>query len=234
MEKKHDLTEQITDLVIKNLAELTENPYYIPVGISARHVHLTRADVDTLFGKGYQLTKFKDLSQPGQFAANEKVTIEGVTGKQMQLRILGPERSHSQVELAFSETRGLGIQPPVRSSGNISGTPGIKLIGPKGSVILKEGVIIADRHIHMTPADAKWFGVTDGERVEVVIPGQKGGVMNEVLIRVSDTARLDFHIDVDDANAFLLKQGQKVWIRRKEAEYDFRNGERKSCFHQKM
>lgn len=214
MKPKHDIVEQITKAVLKNIKELTENPYYVPVGISARHIHLTREDVDILFGSGYQLTKFKDLSQPGQFAANEKVTIEGRTGKRLDLRILGPERKYSQIELAFSETRGLGIEPPVRSSGDLSGTPGIKVIGPQGSVMLKEGVILADRHIHMTPEDADWFGVVDGERVQVVIPGKKSGIMDHVLIRVTDSSRLDFHIDIDDANAFLLKQGQHVWIRK--------------------
>ena len=214
MDPKQDITEQIKDLVMKNLTEITENPYYVPVGISARHVHLTREAIDILFGKGYLLTKFKDLSQPGQFAANEKVMIEGKTGNRMELRILGPERAYNQVELALSETRRLGIRPPVRSSGNIKGTPGIKVIGPKGSLTLKEGVIIADRHIHMTPADARWFGVKNGERVEVVVPGEKGGVMREVLIRVSEAGRLDFHVDVDDANAFLLEQGANVWIKK--------------------
>jgi putative phosphotransacetylase len=134
-----------------------------------------------------------------------------------KVRILGPERKQSQVEMAFSDCRILGITPAVRTSGDLKETPGILLKGPVGEVSLKEGVIIADRHIHMTPEEAEWFGVSDRERVNVVVPGEKGGVLGRVLIRITRESRLDFHVDTDDANAFLLKQGQWVTIKKEDA-----------------
>ena len=186
--------EQVTQLVIRQLKQLQDDPYLVPVGISARHIHLTRADVDALFGPGYRLTPIKKLSQPGQFACEETVEVIGPAGKPLKMRVLG-------------------LVPPVRTSGDTDGTPGVLIKGPKGEVRSKDGVIIADRHIHMTPEDAAWFGVRDGQRVTVEIGGEKGGTMDNVVIRVTKTSRLDFHIDTDDANAFLLAQGQTVRVR---------------------
>lgn len=218
MPNKEELIERISTLVIENWNRLSEEPFQVPVGISARHVHLTREHVEVLFGKGYELTVCKVLSQIGQFACTEQVELVGPKGRFEKVRILGPERKNTQVEVSAGDSRILGVYPPVRTSGDISGTPGILIRGPKGEVALKEGVIIADRHIHMTPEDARWFGVTDRERVKVQIPGSKGGIMERVVIRVSDTAKLDFHIDTDDANAFRLTQGQWVSIRKEGSE----------------
>jgi len=206
-----ELSEQSLAKIVVNVIKqmgLMENQ--VPVGISARHVHLMREHIDLLFGKGYRLTVFKALSQPGQFAANEMVELVGSKGSIAKVRILGPERPQSQVEVALSDARRLGIDPPVRSSGMLTGTPGILLRGPAGEVRLEQGVIIPDRHIHMTPEDALRFGVCDGEKVHVPVPGDKGGVMARVTIRVSEKYALDFHIDTDNANAFMLKQGQRL------------------------
>ncbi len=217
MDNREELIQKITEKVLEHWNRLSTDPYQVPVGISARHVHLSREHVEILFGAGYRLTPEKSLSQPGQFACKEQVEVCGPKGSIKKVRILGPERKQSQVEMAFSDCRNLGITPSVRISGDLKETPGILLKGPVGEVSLKEGVIIADRHIHMTPEDAKWFGVSDGERVNVTVPGEKGGVLGGVLIRITRESRLDFHVDTDDANAFLLRQGQWVTIRKEDA-----------------
>lgn len=209
--------EKVTRLVIDNLEALMLEEINIPedkvpVGISARHVHLERQHLDILFGKDYQLTFLKALSQPGQFAAQETVEIIGPKGTLPSVRILGPERKQTQVEVAMTEARKLGIKPLVRTSGELSGTPGITIRGPKGELTIQEGVIIADRHIHMTPEDARRYYVKDGQKVKVLIDGEKGGIMHNVTIRVSDKYALDCHIDTDDASAFLISQGQIVTI----------------------
>ena len=216
MENREELVWKVTALVLENWERLSTQPFQVPAGISARHVHLSREHVEMLFGTGYRLTPKKALSQPGQFACEEQVAVCGPAGTFSKVRILGPERRQSQVEIAFSDCRVLGIEAAVRSSGDLKGTPGILLKGPKGDVMLTEGVIIADRHIHMTPEDALWFGVSDQERVKVVVPGLKGGELGQVLIRVTKNSRLDFHVDTDDANAFQIRQGQWVTIRKEE------------------
>ncbi|MBE5979200.1 MAG: phosphate propanoyltransferase [Paenibacillaceae bacterium] len=217
MDNREELIHKITEMVLEHWNRLSTDPYQVPVGISARHVHLSRDHVETLFGAGYQLTPEKSLSQPGQFACKEQVEVCGPKGSFKKVRILGPERKQSQVELAFSDCRILGTNPPVRTSGDLKETPGILLKGPVGEVSLKEGVIIADRHIHMTPEEASWFGVSDGDRVNVVVPGVKEGVLGRVLVRITSESRLDLHVDTDDANAFLLRQGQWVTIRKEDA-----------------
>lgn len=216
MECRKELIDKISGMVMEQLERLQRNPYQVPVGISARHVHITKEHVELLFGAGYQLTPLKLLSQPGQFACEEQVVICGPSGSLSGVRILGPERKESQVEMALSDCRKLGIRPPVRTSGDLRGTPGVILKGPKGEVVLQEGVMIADRHIHMTPEDAVWFGVSDRERVSVVAKGPRGGVLSQVLIRITKESRLDFHVDTDDANAFELEQGQWLTIRKEE------------------
>jgi putative phosphotransacetylase len=212
MEDYTAIAEQVAQLVMEQLQLLEKDPYQVPVGVSARHIHLERRHLDALFGEGYQLTPFKALSQPGQYASEETVEVIGTKGKPVKLRVLGPERKHTQVEVSLSDSRNLGIIPPVRTSGDVSGTPGIKIRGPKGEIEIDEGVIIPDRHIHMTPEDARWYGVKNGEKVQVAGGGSKGGILDQVVIRVSETAALDFHIDTDDANAFQMHQGQMVRI----------------------
>lgn len=205
-----EFIQMVTQAVLLTLQEKGLLPKLVPVGISARHLHLSRQHVDILFGEGYQLTQMKPLSQPGQFAAVETVELVGPKGNLPGVRVLGPERPQSQVELACSDARRLGIDAPVRSSGSLAGTPGITLRTARGEVVLDSGVIIADRHIHMTPAEGEAFGVANGQKVQVAVPGDKGGVMDGVTVRISDQYALDFHVDTDDANAFLLKQGQLV------------------------
>jgi putative phosphotransacetylase len=208
-----ELIENITRLVMEELrnSHLLKKDL-VPVSISARHLHLQQEHVDVLFGKGYQLTRFKEISQPGQYACNEKVTLQGPKGSIENVRILGPLRKQTQIEIARTDSRKLGITPPVRNSGNITGSAPITLIGPNGIVHLEEGCIIADRHIHMTPEDAKDFGVQDKQKVSVLVEGDKGGLMGQVTIRVNERYALDMHIDTDDANAFDLKGNEQLKI----------------------
>lgn len=206
--------EMVTRLVINSLETLGNPESKIPVGISARHIHLERKHLDLLFGEGYQLTHLKPLTQPGQFAANETVDLIGPKGKIAKVRILGPERTHTQVEVAMTDARKLGLQPPVKTSGNLKGSPGITIRGPKGEITVSEGVIIADRHIHMTPEDAVRYALADGQKVRLIVEGDKGGILDNVTIRVGNKYALDCHIDTDDASAFLIQQGQMLTILR--------------------
>ena len=185
----------------------------VTAGISARHVHVTREHLDILYGAGYELTNKKDLAQPGQFASNE--TIDVVTEKSSfkNVRILGPIRSKSQVEVSMSDAMKLGLKNiPVRDSGDLAGTPGAKLVGPKGEVELTEGVIVAGRHIHMNPAEAAEFGVKDKDLVKVRCGGERGLVFENVLIRVNKDYALEMHVDTDEGNAALCKNGDQLEV----------------------
>lgn len=180
----------------------------ILVETSARHIHVTEEQVEILFGKGYKLTNKKDLSQPGQFACNERLTIlgaldkDGVTRKSLKnVSILGPERKAAQVELSFTDARALGLVPPVRESGDVAGTPGCTLVGPCGSVDIPEGVIVAKRHIHLTPENAKEFGVEDKQIVSVALDTERSLVFGDVVVRVSPKFAPAMHIDTDESNA---------------------------------
>lgn len=215
MDNTQQVIMNLTQLVYSVAQELYNDLYAVPVGISARHVHVSKEALELLFGKGISLTKFKSLSQPGQFAANETVEIIGAKGSIKKVRILGPERKDCQVEISASDARVLGIKAPVRASGNIEGTPGIKIKGPCGEIGISNGVIIAERHIHMSNDDAHWFGVKNGDSVMVCVSGNKGGIMGNVTVRVSDSYALDMHIDTDDANAFSISQGQKLTLIKK-------------------
>lgn len=185
----------------------------IPVGISNRHIHLSREHINILFGEGYQLTPLKELSQPGQFACKEVLTIVGPSLKPIEnVRVLGPERTDSQVEISRTDSYTLKVKPPVRESGKIAGSAPISIIGPKGIVILKEGCIIANRHIHMSTEDGKRFGVKDNSYVTVDVNSERRTRFYDVQVRVSDKFRLEMHLDTDDANAAALKNGDKVKI----------------------
>lgn len=210
MENKN-LIEAITKLVLKEVISYN-NTNKIPISVSARHVHLSKEHLEDLFGQGYVLNKMKDISQPGQFACHEKVTLVGPKNQIENVRILGPTRSETQIEISASDARKLGIEPVVRSSGDIASTPGIKIIGPKCSIILDKGCMISERHIHMTTKDAKRYDVVDKEKVSVKIDSIKGGVLDNVYIRVSDNYALDMHIDVDDSNAFLISGNENIQI----------------------
>ncbi len=206
----------ITEMVIKEIEELGFNiakeRNVIPVSVSARHLHLKQEHVDMLFGHGYTLKKFKNISQPGQYAAEEKLTIVGPRGKIENVRVLGPLRRETQVEISPSDARILGVEPVIRQSGFHEGTPGVKIIGPKATINIEKGCIVAERHIHMTPQDALDFGVMDGQKVNVKINGVRAGLMDEVYIRVRKDFALDMHIDVDDANAFSIKNGEALQL----------------------
>lgn len=180
----------------------------IPLGISGRHVHVTQAHLETLFGKDYRLTEFKPLSQPGQYAANEKVDVVSPKGNTIKgIRILGPVRPASQVEISRSDALRGGFIAPVRSSGDVKGSGPCTLVGPNGSVELEEGVIIADRHIHFSLEDAESFGVSNGDIVSILVEGEKPGLLGNVLCRVSKSYALDCHLDTDDGSAFMLNTG---------------------------
>ncbi|WP_321384053.1 phosphate propanoyltransferase [uncultured Enterococcus sp.] len=192
--------------------EKTSEDIGVPLGISNRHIHLAQNEIDQLFGTGYQLTKLKELSQPGQYACKETVMICGPKGVIEKVRVLGPARSASQVEVMTGDCFKLGLTVPVRQSGEISDTPGITIVGSAGSATLKEGVIVAQRHIHMSPEDAHFYQVTDGERVMIKLTGERGGVFDNVVIRVSKDFRLECHLDVEEANAMGLNSKSKVYI----------------------
>lgn len=174
----------------------------ILVETSARHVHVTQEVLETLFGEGYQLTVKKMLSQPGQFASNERVTVVGPKKEMANVSILGPCRGSNQVELSATDARSIGLDAPVRESGDVAGSAGCKLVGPKGEVELSEGVIVAKRHIHMTPADAQAAGVADKDIVKVACGGEgRKLVFDDVVIRVNENYATAMHIDTDESNA---------------------------------
>lgn len=173
----------------------------IPVGTSNRHVHLSREDLDTIFGSGYELTAIKDLTQPGQYASKETVTLAGPKGAIEKVRILGPVRAETQAELLAGDCFKLGVKQCVRLSADLDGSPGITIIGPCGSVCKDKGAIVAKRHIHMTPRDAERFGVRDGQIVGIEVTGERGGVYRKTVVRVSESSALDCHVDVEEANA---------------------------------
>lgn len=184
----------------------------IVANISNHHVHLSQADMEKLFGFGSKLTKERDLIQPGQFASAERVTLEGPHGKIERVRILGPIRKRTQVEISRTDSFRLGIDPPVRDSGNVEGSAPIIIIGPAGTVNLKEGCIIAWRHIHMTPHDAETFKVKDKDLVCIKTSGPRSVIFENTLVRVRDDFALECHIDTDEANACDLKNGDTVSI----------------------
>jgi len=198
----------IGNVVRETLEETHASKSDIPIGVSNRHVHLSPSAVERLFGNRNALTKFKDLSQPGQFAANETLTLIGPRGRIDRVRILGPARGSTQVEISLFDGFTLGIAPPIRNSGDIEGSPGITIQGPRGQLTIDKGVICAARHIHMHPSDAERFGVGHGQHVQVHVGGARGIRMDNVLIRVSDRFQLEMHIDLDEANAGHIHNGQ--------------------------
>ena len=186
--------------------------FKVPVGISARHIHLTQEHVEQLFGKGYQLTKKKEL-MGGQFASNEQCTIVGLKLRAIEnVRILGPVRSSSQVEISATDARTLGIKAPTRQSGDTKGSAPIALVGPKGAIYLEEGCIVAARHIHLCPEDAKAAGLKDNDFVTVRMGNERGALLDNVKIRVDESFTTEMHIDTDEANACQVKQDELAAI----------------------
>jgi putative phosphotransacetylase len=184
----------------------------VPVGVSARHLHVTREHLDILYGKGHELKKVKEL-MGGQFAAEECVTIVGGKMNSIEkVRILGPLRKITQVEISKTDAIKLGTKAPIRESGDIKGSAPITIIGPKGVVTLEEGCIIAKRHIHMSTEDAANYGLQDNAKVDVVIPGDRGGLFQDVKVRVDKSYTMEMHIDTDEANGMDIKCGSKLEV----------------------
>jgi putative phosphotransacetylase len=179
----------------------------VPIGVSARHIHLTDRHIEQLFGHGYDLKVLKELSQPRQFAAVETIAVVGPKGRFDKVRILGPARNKTQLEISRTDAFLLGLNPPVRESGDIDGTPGITLVGPMGEITIAEGVIVAARHIHFHTSDAEIWGISDKQLLNVKIAGERPLIFEGVLARVSEHYALDMHIDTDEANAAGAKTG---------------------------
>ncbi|MCR4797932.1 MAG: phosphate propanoyltransferase [Lachnospiraceae bacterium] len=205
--------EYITRLVLSAMNSADDDvKMAVPVGVSARHIHLTQSDVEKLFGPGYQLTKKKEL-MGGQWAANEQCTLVGLKLRAIEnVRILGPVRKASQVEISATDARTLGISAPLRQSGDTKGSAPIALVGPKGAIYLEEGCIVAARHIHMTPVEASQAGLKDGDYVSVKMGNERGAVLDNVKIRVDESFSLEMHIDTDEANACQIRQGDVAYI----------------------
>ncbi len=199
---------------IEQMADINEDDK-IKVGVSARHVHLSREHLDILFGKGFELTKKKTL-MGREFASDQQVTLVGPSLRSIEnVRVLGPVRKNTQVEISRTDTFVLKVSPPVRPSGDIAGSESCVIVGPKGSVYLKEGVIIANRHIHLTPEYAQKHGINDGDYVDVMVDSVKSTKFFDVQVRVRDDFNVEMHIDTDDANACAIKNGDKVSIIKK-------------------
>lgn len=207
---EQELIQRIAGEVVARIRAATVGRNTVPANVSARHIHLSQAHVEALFGAGHQLTPMKDLMQPGQFAARETVAVIGPKGSFPKVRVLGPARGDTQLEVSLTDARTLGVEVPVRLSGNIGGTPGIILEGPKGRITLPRGVIVAARHIHLHTADAERFGVKHGQQVRVRTTSGRPLTFDDVVIRVSDRFVAEMHLDTDEANAAAIRDGHLV------------------------
>lgn len=201
------MDEVLVSNIVKRVIKIINSDKSIPVEASARHVHLSKEHIQKLFGKDYEMTKKKDLSQPGQFQYNERVNLIGPRGIIKGVGILGPAREQTQIELSKTDARTLGVDPPVRESGQLSGSDTLFIASEKSVVDAKESVIIAMRHVHMTPEDAVRFNVKDKQLVNVRVKGDRPIVFEDVVIRVNDRYKLSMHIDLDEANAVGYKNG---------------------------
>jgi len=209
MQEQEKIVKLVGEIISKIMLE-KKNQILVPVGISNRHIHLSNEDLFVLFGPDYQLTKLKDLKQPGEFAAQETVTLVGTKGVIQNVRILGPTRKQTQVEISRTDAFTLGVPAPVRESGKVEGSAGITLVGPCGSVTIKEGVICALRHIHISTAEANSLGLKDRSLVSVKVPGERGMTLSQVLLRVADDFVLEMHLDTDEANAAWVKNNDQL------------------------
>lgn len=205
---------QAADLAAEIEKRMKRAKLDIPVGVSNRHCHLTEEHFKILFGAGAAPKKVKDIKQPGFYAAEELIDVQGPKGVIRKVRLVAPYRAHTQIELAVTDATAAGLQPPVRESGDVKGSAGATLIGPAGKVELKEGVIIAQRHLHFSPAEAKSWGMASGEvvRVRAGTGAGRSTVFEDVVVRVSDKYSLEFHVDTDEANAAGIKTGDVVHI----------------------
>lgn len=210
--------QQVEEIIFRVLSqygegEMQELPLEFPVEVSARHVHLTEEAVEQLFGAGAKLTPKRPLSQPGQFLSEERVTLVTSKGRIENVAVLGPARSAIQTELSLTDCRALGLQAPLKMSGDLEGAADVYIFGPKGVVFAKESVIIAQAHIHITPEDADKIGIVNGQKVSVELPGERSMVMDDVICRVSKEAGLAMHIDFDEANGCMLQKNALAKMR---------------------
>ena len=211
---RHQLETLVKELMTRMGSTPTEEDQElgISVGISNRHIHLCQEDVEALFGSGYQLTIKKWLKQPGQYATAETVTIVGPKGSLANVRVLGPTREKSQLEISKTDSFALGVKAPINESGDLTHAGAVCVLGPKGMVTLKQNVIVAKRHIHMSPMDAAKFNVVNKQLVAIKTSGEREMIFMDTVIRVDDNFRLECHLDTDEANAASLKNGSKVTI----------------------
>ena len=200
-----ELRDAVQRVILTELARLGEA--FVPVASSNHHIHLSQADVEALFGPGHRLTRMRDLVQPGQFACEEQVVIETPKGK-MKLRVVGPERKQTQIELSRTDAFKLGLKPPLRMSGKLEGSPGCVITNGDRRIEIRQGVIIAARHLHLSPDEAAAYGLADGDVVSLKFEGERGGILDNVIVRSGEGHRLEAHIDTDEANAFFLRDGQ--------------------------
>lgn len=207
----HDAVQRI---ILSELAKTGDA--FVPVMSSNRHCHLSQTDVERLFGEGYHLTKMRDLVQPGQFACNERVAIETPKGKLM-LRVVGPARKQTQVELSLTDAAKLGVKPPIRMSGDLAASPGCRLANGERAIEISEGVIVAARHLHMTAEEALAYGFKDGDTVRLRVGGERPAVLENVIVRSGPGHLLEAHIDKDEANACALSDGQLCRVERADA-----------------
>lgn len=207
--------KKILETLEKNIENNSNEKNLIPIGISNRHVHLCEEHINILFGEKYELTKLKDLSQLGQYACKETVIICGPKGSIEKVRVLGPKRKESQIEVSAGDCIGLGIKSCIKLSGDLKESSALVLVGPKGSVQLRNGVIVAQRHIHMNQNNANELQVKDGELVSIEITGIRGGILNNTCVRVDDSFSLECHLDVEEANAMGLSPNSKIKIIKK-------------------
>ena len=209
--EKAEVQRQVTQRVVKAAFEET-GKRFVPAAASNRHIHVSQADLETLFGKGYALKPERALSQPGQFAAQETVSISGPKGRIDQVRVLGPARGKTQVEILTTDAFRLGVSPVVRISGDIEGTPGATIIGPAGTVELAYGVIVAKRHVHISAEQAAWLKLQDGDIVRIRKDGVRALVLEQVPVRCGIGHELELHLDMEEANAGGIKNGELLEI----------------------
>ncbi|MEG1255497.1 ethanolamine utilization phosphate acetyltransferase EutD [Clostridium sp.] len=206
------MTDMNTEYIVEEVIRRVSEKFQITVEASGRHLHLSRKHIDILFGKDYELTKVKELSQPGQYSCSERVSITGPKGTIKNVVVLGPERSETQVEISKTDALILGIKAPVRESGKLQGSEGITIVTERASLTIREGLIIAKRHIHLSPEDAKLFKVCDKDIVKVRVNGERPLIFDDVVIRVNKEYRTFMHIDYDEANACGYTKGTTARI----------------------
>lgn len=210
IQDKQDIELAVRASVLTEFAN--QKVYYIPAAVSNRHVHLSREHIEILFGANYELNSVKKLSQPGQYACSETVLLKGTKGEIDKVRVLGPARGESQVEISITDSFGLGIPPVVRLSGDLAGTPGCTLVGPKGQVHLQKGVIVSLRHLHISADQGKAYGLKTGDIINLKKSGPRGIILNQVHVRCGEGHELELHIDTDEANAANIKNGEYLEI----------------------